>query len=249
MKVALIQTGLEVSFNSKAENLTQVLKLVNTTSAELMLFPEMWPCGYASFERYKADAEPLDGPLVTALRAAAKNRGVWLMPGSFPEQKDGKLYNTTMLISPQGEIAGVYRKIHVFGYKSREKELVAKGPAPAIVSTPFGQVGLAICYDLRFPELFRYYAKNGVQIFLVAASWPNDRRYAWDLFVKARAHENMCWMLAVNSHAHSLAVAPTGEIAAQGPNKRDTITVDIDLDLARTTRADFPVLNDAHWCF
>lgn len=249
MQVALIQTGLEVSFRSKKENLAQFMGIMEATSAGLVVFPEMWPLGYASFERYTEDAEPLDGPLVAALRRAAGDKQCWLLPGSFPEIKDGRIYNTTMLINPKGEIAGVYRKIHVFGYQSKEKELVSEGPAPTIVDTPFGKVGLAICYDLRFPELFRYYAKNGVQMFIVTASWPSARKQAWELFATARAHENMCWMLACNSHADSLVVAPTGEVVARGSARRATITADIDLDLARRTREDFPVLNDAHWVF
>lgn len=249
MQIALIQTGLEVSFRPKADNLAQVLELVKATEAGLLVFPEMWPCGYASFERYVEDAEPLDGPLVRALCAAAREKGVWLMPGSFPEIKDGRLYNTATLINPQGEIVGVYRKIHVFGYQSKEKELISEGPAPAIVETPFGKVGLAVCYDLRFPELFRYYTQNGVTMFIVTASWPSARRQAWELFTTARAHENMCWMLACNSHADSLVVAPTGEVIARGAAKRETIMADIDLDLVRRTRSDFPVLDDAHWHF
>ena len=249
MQVALIQSGLEVSFHSKAENLAQTLELIDAAQAELVVLPEMWPTGYASFERYATDAEPLDGTLVRALCAAAREKGVWLAPGSFPEKLDGRLYNTTMLISPEGGIEGVYRKIHVFGYQSKEKELVSEGPTPTIVKTPFGKVGLAICYDLRFPELFRYYAKNGVTMFIVPASWPSARKHVWELFAAARAHENMCWMLACNSHADSLVIAPNSEVVAQGAARPQTITVDIDLDLVRRTREDFPVLDDAHWVF
>lgn len=249
MKVALIQTGLEVSFRSKKENLDMFVGLMEETSAELVLFPEMWPIGYASFERYETEAEPLDGPLVTSFRQAARGKGCWLLPGSFAEKKDGKLYNTTMLINPKGEIAGVYRKIHVFSYQSKEKELVSAGAGPAIIETPFGKIGLAVCYDLRFPELFRYYAQNGVTMFLVTASWPSARKQAWELFATARAHENMCWMLACNSHADSLVVAPTGKVIAKGAARRETVMAEIDLDLVRRTREDFPVLSDAHWVF
>lgn len=249
MQVALIQTGLEVSFNSKAENLARFMDLMEDTCADLVLFPEMWPIGYASFERYAEEAELLDGAFVAALRQAAHDKKCWLAPGSFPEKLDGRLYNTTLLINPVGEIEGVYRKIHVFGYQSKEKELVSEGWAPTIVTTPFGKIGLAVCYDLRFPELFRYYAKNGVTMFIVPASWPSARKQAWELFVRARAHENMCWMLACNSHADSLVVAPTGEIVAKGAARREIVLADIDLELVGRTREDFPVLNDAHWVF
>lgn len=249
MQVALIQTGLDVALRTKAANLAQVLDLTRTTDAELLVFPEMWPCGYASFDRYNADAESLEGPLVQSLCAAARSKGCWLLPGSFPEKRDGRLYNTAILISPAGEIKGVYRKIHVFGYRSREKELVSTGSAPVIVATPFGNVGLAVCYDLRFPELFRYYAKNGVTMFIVPASWPSARLQAWQLFAAARAHENMCWMLACNSHADSLVIAPTGEVIARGRTRPETVTANIDLELAGRTREDFPVLDDARWSF
>lgn len=249
MQVALIQTGLEVSFHTKAENLATFVGLMEDTSADLVVFPEMWPIGYASFERYAEEAEPLDGAFVIALRQAARGKKCWLLPGSFPEILDGRLYNTTMLIGPDGEIKGVYRKIHVFGYQSREKELVSEGPTPVIVETPFGKVGLAICYDLRFPELFRYYAKHGVTMFIVPASWPSARREAWELFATARAHENMCWMLACNSHADSLIIAPTGEVMAKGAARRESVTAEIDLALVGRTRADFPVLDDARWVF
>lgn len=249
IRAALIQTGLEGSFHPKAQNLNAVLEKINAADAGLILLPEMWPTGYASFDRYADDAEPLDGPLVKAMCAAARAKGCWLMPGSFAESLDGRLYNTTMLIDPQGEIKGVYRKIHVFGYQSREKELISKGPAPTLITTPFGKVGLAVCYDLRFPELFRHYAKNGAQMFLVTASWPSARKHVWELFAKARAHENMCWMLACNSHADSLAIAPTGEVMVQGPNGVQTLYANVDMDLVKRTREDFPVLDDAHWVF
>lgn len=249
MQVALIQTGLDVALRTKAANLAQVLDLIRATDAELLVFPEMWPCGYASFERYLDDAESLEGPLVQSLCAAARNKGCWLVPGSFPEKHDGHLYNTTLLISPAGEIKGVYRKIHVFSYQSQEKKLVSAGSTPTIVATPFGNVGLAVCYDLRFPELFRYYAKNGVTMFIVPASWPSVRQQAWQLFATARAHENMCWMLACNSHADSLVIAPTGEVIARGMARPEAVTANIDLGLVERTRKDFSVLDDAHWFF
>lgn len=249
MQVALIQTGLEVALHTKADNLARVLDLIKAADTELLVFPEMWPCGYACFDRYAADAEPLEGPLVQSLCAAARRKGCWLLPGSFPEKRDGRLYNTTMLINPAGEIKGVYRKIHVFGYQSQEKELVSAGSTPIIVATPFGKVGLAICYDLRFPELFRYYAKNDVTMFIVTASWPSARQQAWQLFAAARAHENMCWMLACNSQSDSLVIAPTGEVVARGMARTETVTANIDLELVERTRKDFPVLDDAHWFF
>lgn len=244
-----MQTGLEVSFKPKSENLALALNLIRNTEAELMVFPEMWPIGYASFDRYKAEAEPLDGPLVQTLQQAARDKGCYLAPGSFAESRDGKLYNTTMLINPDGDIMGVYRKIHVFGYQSEEKDIVSEGGSPVVIETPFGKVGLAICYDLRFPELFRYMAKNGAQMFIVPASWPQARLRAWELFVTARAHENLAWCLACNAHASSLAVAPTGEVLAKGDAQPETIFVDVDMDLVQKTRDDFPALNDARWQF
>lgn len=244
-----MQTGLEVSRHSKADNLAQALELIDTTPAEIMVFPEMWPIGYSSFERYAADAEPLDGPLVRALQKAARNKGCWLVPGSFPELLDDKLNNTTMLIDPEGDIKGVYRKIHVFSYQSKEKEIVSPGAQPVVIDTPFGKVGLAVCYDLRFPELFRYMARQGAEIFFVVASWPSARKRAWELFATARAHENMAWCVACNSHADSMVIAPTGNVLACASAHPETLIVNLDLKLVGQTRAEFPVLNDAHWTF
>lgn len=249
MQVALMQTGLKVSHRSKAENLAKVRELIADTAADIMVLPEMWLIGYDSFDRYKADAEPLDGPLVRDLRQAARDKGCWLVPGSFPELLDGRLYNTTMLINPLGEIMGVYRKIHVFSYQSQEKEFVSPGATPVVVDTPFGKAGLAVCYDLRFPELFRHMARQGAEIFFVAASWPSARKRAWELFATARAHENMAWCIACNSHADSLVIAPTGEVVARASARPEILIAELDPTLVAKTRAEFPVLNDAHWAF
>jgi predicted amidohydrolase len=171
MKVAALQ--LSVRENDPEATVAQAEKAIRScTDADLVVLPEIWQTGFMSFDRYEINAQPLDGPLVKHLKVLAKEMNLMLHTGSFVEKDGGRLYNTSALISPDGEILGVYRKIHLFGFQSKETRILTPGETPVVVKTPFGNLGMATCFDLRFPELFRAMVDQGADMFLVCSAWP-----------------------------------------------------------------------------
>ena len=164
--------------------------------SDLVLLPELWPSGAFLVERLAADAQPLDGPLVGALAEAARAAEVWLHGGSFVERAtDGRLFNTSVLLDPTGGLRAVYRKVHLFGFRGGETTVLSAGQQVVTCETPFGTVGLATCYDLRFPELFRAFVDRGVTLCLVPSAWPERRIAHWDLLARARAVEDQVVLL------------------------------------------------------
>jgi predicted amidohydrolase len=252
MRVTCIQ--LEYPDRSKDESVRHVLGLLDEArGSDLILLPEIWPCGYFSYDRYASDSETTDGPLINALSQKARDLKACLFTGSFVERDGERLFNTCLLLGPSGEILAKYRKIHLFGFESEERKRLARGSEIAVADTPFGRAGLAICYDLRFPELFRRMVDAGAEYFLVTAAWPATRRDAWKLFCRARAHENLAYLFACNAagtshdveiNGNSLIVDPWGKILAEGGQSESLITCDIDPSAAKTLRSQFPALDD-----
>ena len=199
-------------------------------------------------------AEPIDGPTFSALAGAARQAGLHLLAGSLSEAGE-KPRNTAVVFDPDGRRLAVYRKIHLFGYDGGEAAAFASGPpTPVVWDSPWGRFGLATCYDLRFPELFRALVDAGAQGFLVPTGWPAKRIGRWDVLAQARAIENQAWFVganAVGSHAgarmggRSLVVDPTGEVVYRASEDAEEIGV-VELDMAATAqwRAEFPALRD-----
>jgi predicted amidohydrolase len=252
MRVTAIQ--LKIEDRSKDDALAHVLAELDATSgSDLVLLPELWPCGYFSFARYAPDAEPLDGPLLKALCAKARDLGSYLFLGSFVERDGDKLYNTSALIDSSGEIVARYRKMHLFGYESQERQLLAPGTEVVVTPTPWGMAGLSICYDIRFPELYREMTAAGAEFFLVAAAWPAARVEAWTLLNRARALENLAYVFACNGcgtnggvelAGHSLMIDPRGRVLAEGGAGPSFVTADVDPMAVPRLRAEFPALRD-----
>jgi predicted amidohydrolase len=249
MRVTLIQTEIDGSL-PMAERVAGVAARVAATDADLVLLPELWATGYFAFDDYAATAEPLDGPIVRALGAAAAHAGVRLHAGSIVERDEaGNLYNTSLLFDPDGALAHTYRKVHLFGYGSREQELLTPGSQVRA----HGPLALSTCYDLRFPELFRTQVDDGSQLFLVAAAWPLARLAHWQLLLRSRALENQSFLLACNAAGRqgtvelagrSAVVDPWGEVVAEAGAGSEILTVEIDPDLAVRARKEFPALAD-----
>ncbi len=239
----------------REERLTRVAERAAGVEADLIVLPELWPTGFFAFDRYHAEAESLDGPTATVLAAVARNAGSWVVGGSFLEQgASGQIHNTCVVVDPRGDVAACYRKTHLFGFQSRERDLVAPGGRLVVVETEFGRIGLSLCYDLRFPELYRVLAGSGAEILVVAAAWPAARRSHWDILLRARAVENQAYVLGCagvgDDHGvllggSSAVIGPTGEIVAAGEQAGDeVIHARIDLDELRALRRSFPVLAD-----
>jgi predicted amidohydrolase len=249
MRVALIQTEIDGSL-PMADRVAGVADQVAAADADLVLLPELWATGYFAFDDYAATAEPLDGPLVTALGAIARDAGVTLHAGSVVERDAaGRLYNTSLLFDSDGTLVQTYRKVHLFGYGSREQELLTPGEQVGA----HGPYALSTCYDLRFPELFRVQVDAGSRLFLVAAAWPLARLAHWQVLLRARALENQSFVLACNAAGRqgavdlagrSAVVDPWGTVVAEAGGGPETLTVEIDPELATRARKEFPALAD-----
>src|SRR5437764_608228 len=162
MRVTSIQ--LEIQDRPRAETLDHVLALLDRArGSDLILLPELWPCGYFAFERYRGESEPVDGPTVAALAARARELVAFIFIGSFVERDGDRLYNTCILLDSDGLVVARYRKIHLFGFQSEEPRLLRAGDEVVVATTPWGRVGLSLCYDLRFPELYRRMIDQGAE--------------------------------------------------------------------------------------
>ncbi|MBL1289909.1 carbon-nitrogen family hydrolase [Streptomyces sp. NPDC057067] len=254
MLASLIQIAVnpDESVNSRRERAASLV--VAQRGADLVVLPELWPVGAFAYTAFADEAEPLQGPTHDIMAKAAAEAGVWLHAGSFVERaEDGTLYNTSLVFSPEGERAASYRKIHRFGFDKGEAVMMGAGEELVTVALPETTLGLATCYDLRFPEQFRGLIDAGAETLIVAAGWPERRRSHWTLLAQARAVENQAYVLAVGSsgtHAgveqagHSIVVDPWGEVLAEAGAAEEVLSVEFDPAKATTTREQFPALKD-----
>ncbi len=254
----------------KKSNLEQALKLVDRAAAgkaKLVALPENFL--FRGPDRaFKQIPETLDGPSLTALAALARRRRIHLVAGSIAESVPGtaKTYNTSCLIGPSGRIEAIYRKMHLFdvdlpGKKIRESDRCLRGKKPVMGRVGKGasevRCGLSICYDLRFPELYRSYALQGARILLVPSNFTRQTgQDHWEPLLRARAIENQCFVLApgqsgmgsqgVLSHGHSLILDPWGKPLAKAPGS-GTMIIFATLNLAEQTqiRRRLPSLREA----
>ena len=234
-----------------AERTERVAGLVRAQrGADLVVLPELWPQGGFAYDRWEEQAQPLDGPVVRTLQDAARDLGAAVHMGSLVERDEGgRLFNTSVLLGADGTVDATYRKVHLFGFGEGEPKLMTPGDGPVV----HGHLGLATCYDLRFPELFRALLDQGAEVVLLPAAWPAKRVHHWRLLTQARAVEDQTYLVACNTagaHSgvsmggHSMVVDPWGELLAEAGEAEQVLTVDLDLELVRETRSSFPVLAD-----
>jgi omega-amidase len=227
--------------------------------AALVVLPEMFCCPYDSavFPQY---AEPEGGPAWQALSAMARSAGVYLVGGSMPEvDGEGKIYNTCCIFDRQGRQIGKHRKMHLFdiyitgGQRFRESDTLSPGNQVTLVETEFGRLGVAICYDLRFPELARLMALGGARILVYPGAFNMTTGPAhWEILFRARALDNQVYMLGCApardetagyvSYAHSLAVSPWGSIISQLGAEEDRLLSELDLEEVERVRRELPLL-------
>ncbi|GAB1336746.1 carbon-nitrogen family hydrolase [Streptomyces sp. E-15] len=262
MRASLIQIAVDEDepVGSRRRRVAALVR--EQRGADLVVLPELWTTGAFAYERFGPEAEPLRGPTYEAMAEAASDAGVWLHAGSIPERapsgngsatQDGPLYNTSLIFSPSGELVAAYRKIHRFGFDKGEAVLMGAGRDLVTVRLPGTTLGVATCYDLRFPELFRALVDAGAETLVIPAGWPERRRAHWTLLAQARAVENQAFVLAcgtAGTHAgvpqagHSIVVDPWGEVVGQAGAGEEVLTVDLDPAKTAATREQFPALKD-----
>jgi predicted amidohydrolase len=254
LKVALLQIASPATETVAARRDRVAEMVAAAKGADLVVLPELWPSGYFAFDHYRDLSEPMNGDTVAAGQEWARELGCHLHLGSFVEcASNGRLYNTAVLIDPGGEIAHTYRKIHVFGYRSREAELLTPGSDIAVVDTPLGAVSATTCYDLRFPELWRALIDAGAEIVIVPAAWPAARLEHWRLFTSCRAVEEQIMLISCNAVGEQNGIAlggrsrivdPWGVVLTEADDSEGITWCDVDPAVVAQVRGEFPVLRD-----
>jgi predicted amidohydrolase len=254
VRASLIQIAVDEGESVASRRRRAAALVREQAGADLVVLPELWTTGAFAYEEFGREAEPLEGPTYEAMAKAASDAGVWLHAGSIPERDpEGPLYNTSLVFSPSGGLAAAYRKIHRFGFDKGEAVLMGAGRDLVTVRLPRTTAGLATCYDLRFPELFRGLVDAGAETLVIPAGWPERRRAHWTLLAQARAVENQAFVLAcgtAGTHAgvpqagHSIVVDPWGEVLAEAGAGEEILTVEFDPEKVATTREQFPALKD-----
>jgi omega-amidase len=257
LTVTLVQ--MDCQLGKPAENFERAAEFIGEAArrgSDLVLLPELWSTAYdleaagdhATMLAQNAQSEGWFGRFAQL----AKDHGVWLAGSLLEAQPNGRYFNCLPLYAPDGTLQATYRKIHLFRLMEEEVYL-APGQEPALVELPWGKSGLAICYDLRFPELFRSYALQGAQLLLLPAEWPHPRREHWRTLLRARAIENQCFVAACNRvgsskgstfFGASTIIDPWGETLVEGGEAEMLLTAQIDLGLVETVRKRIPVFAD-----
>ena len=245
-----------------ADNLTAAGRLVDEAvaqGAQLVVLPEYFPIiGAADADRVRAREDIGRGPVQDWLAQTAQRHGLWIFAGSIPltAGSPDKMKNSSLVFNPQGECVARYDKIHLFGFRKGdeaydESAFIEPGDTPVAVDTPFGRIALSICYDLRFPELYR--ALGPVDLILMPAAFTETTgRAHWEILLRARAIENQCYLLAVGqggrhengrlTHGNSMIVDPWGEILDRKLKGPGVVIADLDHQRITDIRESLPAL-------
>ena len=259
-KVAAIQMTSTTDVGSNVKKAVRLVRRAAGSGAALVALPENF--AYLRSEGAPvAFRESLDGPLVATFREEAAKLGCHLLLGSIPERipRSPRVHNSSVLIGPDGDLLAVYRKLHLFDidlpgrFTLRESRSVAPGDSPVVVKTPLGVFGLSICYDLRFPELYRELTRRGASVLFVPAAFTAyTGPFHWLPLLRARAIENQCWVVAPaqvgrhfrgrRSHGETVVVDPWGEVRARKATGEGIATAQIDSRITARVRRDLPAL-------
>jgi predicted amidohydrolase len=261
MRVALVQMTSTDDVPKNLESARRAIDEAAGRGAEFIALPEAF-----AFLRREGNpipcAQRLDGEIVESVRERARAHRLPILAGTFAEAIEGdrRVYNTSALISASGEIAAVYRKIHLFdvdlgerGGSFRESAFTAPGAEVVVAETAFGVLGLSVCYDVRFPELYREFAARGVEWIAVPSAFaPETGEAHWETLLRARAIENQAFVLAPAqcgrhsadraSYGHSLIVDPWGRILAEARDEPEVLIADCDPEALKRVRARLPAL-------
>lgn len=259
-RIAAIQM---VAADDKAANLDEASRWIGKAvaqGAQVVALPEVF-IWRGEKKNEPAAAEPIPGPSSETLAGLARTLGIYLLAGSILEAvpQTRKAYNTSLLFGPRGQLLASYRKIHLFdvdlanGVSARESDTRAFGDAVVVANTELCPMGLSVCYDLRFPELYRALVRQGAQIIFVPSAFTSYTGQAhWETLLRARAIENQVYVIAPDqfgknpksfeTHGHSMIIDPWGKILAELPDGPGIIMAEVDLDYLNRVRAELPAL-------
>ncbi|HIF9278568.1 TPA: carbon-nitrogen hydrolase family protein [Photobacterium damselae] len=263
-KVGIVQMNSGADPEHNLLKLKKKLKGLQLQGAKLIVTPENTVV-FGSKEDYHKVAEPLnDGPIQTELAYFAKQLGIWLLIGSMPiRQQDGAVTATALLYDDQGRLHEHYNKLHMFDvevadqhHSYRESDTFKPGDEIKVVSTPFGNIGMSICYDVRFPQLYTALREQGADIIVVPAAFTRVTGKAhWEVLLRARAIETQCWVIAAaqwgehnesrETWGHSMVIDPWGQVVVCQQQGTGVITAHVDPQLTKTIRTNMPVVDHA----
>ncbi|HEX2128966.1 MAG TPA: carbon-nitrogen hydrolase family protein [Solirubrobacterales bacterium] len=259
MRAAAVQLNSTTDRDRNVACAERLVRGAAAAGAELVVLPEKWNV-LGGGDALRSGAETLDGPTLTMARAWARELGITLVAGSVAERAEGeeRMFNTSALIGPTGDIEAVYRKIHMFdveagGVTYRESAHEQPGQDIVVAEAAGVEVGLSICYDLRFPELYRILAVRGARVITVPSAFTlATGRDHWEVLLRARAIENQAFVVAANqigtvpphfsSYGRSMIVDPWGVVQAQAPDEETFVIADLDLESQERVRTTLPSL-------
>jgi len=252
LKISFAQ--MDISLGKPGENLSKARDMAARAAvngSDVIVLPELWSTGY-DLENAAAHSAPTDRGIFAEMSALARKHKIHVTGSCLSLLESGQFGNTAVFFNPDGEMLGEYTKIHLFRLMDEHKYLSA-GENLTVVETSWGRSGLAICYDLRFPELFRAYALSGVKIVFIPAEWPHPRLSHWQTLLRARAIENQMYVVGCNRAGmskdihfcgHSCIIDPWGEIVAEADEDEELLTAEIEIDKVDEVRAKIPVFAD-----
>lgn len=265
-KVGVVQMNSGADPEVNLKQLKKKLKGLQLQGAQLVVTPENCLV-FGTRADYQRHAEPLGaGPLQAELAAITRQLGIWLLIGSMPiRQADGSVTTTSLLFDSEGECQAHYDKLHMFDVEVadahqsyRESDTFRPGRDIKVVPTPFGNIGLSICYDVRFPQLYSALRAQGADIIVVPAAFTKVTGKAhWDVLLRARAVETQCWIVAAaqwgehnegrETWGHSMVIDPWGQVVACQQQGTGVLTADLDLNLSQTIRTNMPLMQHARF--
>ncbi len=259
MKLALCQTPVTASLQSNQETMRSYVRRAAEQGAQIVCLPEMWACPYdnAAFPRY---AEAEGGETWKCLQSAAREHNVYLVGGSVPERAGERLYNTCYVFSPEGEQLARHRKVHLFdidvpgGQRFMESDTFTPGDSLTLFDTPWGRIGVAICFDIRFAEWFRMLSLEGAKLILVPGAFNMTTGPAhWELSLRMRAVDNQCFVAGCApardekasyvSYGNSLVSDPWGTVLGRRDAEQGMLVQELDLSYADAIRTQIPILS------
>lgn len=252
-KVNVSLAQMRIAHGDIGRNVTAAERMITEAArrgSHLIVLPELWSTGYA-LERANELASQVNAGAFGHVAKLAKDNKICIV-GSMLEKRGQDVTNSAAFIAPTGQPLGVYRKIHLFRLMNEHVHLKA-GSSPLILDLPWGRTGIAICYDLRFPELFRLYALQGAKMVIVSAEWPIERAEHWKALLVARAIENQMYIIACNAAGEtngttfagaSMIIDPWGKIILAAGEESGLFTAEIDLDRVDSIRDRIPVFDD-----
>lgn len=259
LRVALVQLDAGPDPEANVARAAELATEAAGTGARLVALPE-----YLQYrgpdDGFRASARPIQGPFTAPFSEVARRHGCWILAGSLAEASGDPLrpYNTSALIGPDGSIAAVYRKIHLFdvavddGPVDTESARVTAGSEPVVADVDGIRLGMTICYDLRFPELYRTLALAGAEVLAVPSNFTERTgRDHWEVLLRARAIENGAWVIAPSqiggppgqpAYGRTMVIDPWGTVVAQAPDSVAIVTAEIDTDRVTAVRRQIPAL-------